>query len=286
VTKYYKAFYKPAADAPTDMTNAVYDTTWRTAPYSHTFTGLAAGGYIDGYMVIDDVLSTIPAVVLAPTFGAAGVPVWVNTASGSGASVPWPVGHISGDLGILVALWSADRPTPAVDAAWTFLGVYGNSTSGYRKFGIWWQRAVSGAMPTVAVIAAGSAAKGGVILTFKNALSSGVPIEVTSNAVQPAATAVVIPSGAGPTVANSLILPMFSTAQVSGQGDLRNPPNFVNADLSGLVDRVVSTPSATTDVGLYVGSGGRAAAGAMGNTLATLTAAQNVTGITLAVKPN
>lgn len=241
--------------------------------------GIAPGDY-NLYRVSDVIAGTVTAALVAPSFKALGT--WANGSSGS-TSVNWPT-HVADDVGILIEVFRADSTPGALSAGWTLLGDLYTLSSTRRRLRLSWKRAASNA-ETAATLTSSAGGRTAAIITFSGCVTTGTPVELIggdgSNSA--ATTAVSIPSGAGPTLEPSLIMPIFVTDQAAGGTSLLSG-GFVNSDLTSIVSRAEYVSPGQAQ-GIYIATANRAAAGAMANTIATLTAAQKIVSATLAFFP-
>lgn len=231
------------------------------------------------YRISDVVSGTVIAAKTMAAFKAVGT--YANGSSGS-ANVNWPT-HVANDVGLLIEVFRADATPGALSAGWTQLcDVYTSSTA-KRRMRISWKRAASGA-ETAATLTASAGGRTAVIVTFSGCLTSGTPCELlgSSNNIV-SATAITIPSGAGPTQDKSLIVPIFATNQAAGGASLLSG-GFVNADLTSLTSRSEYASPGQAN-GIYVGTGGRSVLGAMSDTTATITTACNCVAASIAFYP-
>jgi hypothetical protein len=122
----------------------------------------------------------------------------------------------------------------------------------------------------------------GRILTFRNCLSSGNPIDVAVGGVKAAATTSVTATGVTTTQADD-----FVVVAVSWDLDNAGPviTNWANANLSGFVELGDEGTTQGNGGGIGVAAGIKATAGATGDTTATVTSSINAF-LTIALKGN
>ncbi len=207
---------------------------------------------------------------MAVIFQANGSPVATTTSS---LTVPWPA-HAVDDIGLLLVTSSAGGTTETLNTAngFTLINTYstGSGTTG-TKLSVYWARATTASMASP-VVTGGSDFKYGIIMSFRGAISSGSPIDVTSGGVKASAsTSATIPS-ITTTVADAFYVYAISCDLDSASGFLSSS---TNANITNLTAR--------TNGGSANGGGGAIAAasgdfntpGATGTTTASVTSSIN-----------
>lgn len=217
----------------------------------------------------------------APTFQAVGT-VLDNT--GASAAVSWPA-HLAGDIGFLV--WEASGNSALVTApsGWTELCDLrdASSTAGSR-FRVYWKRAASASEPNVTIPAATdhSLAR---IYTFRGAIVSGSPINVSASDTKPpasASTTATMPS-VTTTADNCLIL--FFCSRPNDAATLTSFGVPVNANLTGLAEAAESGTITGNGGGFVVSYGTMPTAGVTGTTTISKTVSTADARLTVALTP-
>lgn len=215
-----------------------------------------------------------------PAFQAAGTAV-DGTASVSPA---WPA-HAVGDIALLFVESAGGQPaalsTPAGFVAVpnspqaTGVGIAGTRIS------VFWARATSTAMATPTVADAGDHVYAR-ILTYRGVVNTGNPWDVTGGGVKtPASTSVVV-TGVTTTVANTRIVQVVARDNDSAAAAFSAE---TNVNLTGILERSDAGTNRGNGGGFAVWDGAMAAAGATGNTTATVTSSINAF-LTIALAPN
>lgn len=214
-----------------------------------------------------------------PTFVAAG-----GFASSIGADSPsLPIGHTTNDI-LLLFVQSANQevtaPTGYVEVTNSPQGTGTAASIGSTRLSVFWKRD-NGAESDPTVNDSGDHIFV-VILAFRGCVTTGNPWNITSGSVKSTeSTSTSIP-GVTTTVAETLIVAAtgfgidLSGAQVS---------NLANAALSGLVEAFDISDTAGRGGGLGIAVGGKAVAGATGNTTATLANSAAEGYLTIALQP-
>lgn len=217
--------------------------------------------------------------------------------AGASASPAWGT-HASGDRGILVVIQgrtdSATDPGAAtLTTANGFTAITGAHAGATYTDGFLSRRgahvtlfeaeATSGSMsaPTVAGITSNTIAA--FIVVFDGALTGGSAIDVVSTSTNTGSTGTAVTiTGATTTGANEVVL--VALGGISGSV---TPAvgSWANADLSSITERVDYGATASNAMIIACATGGKAAAGAYGNTTATLDFSGTWIGVTVAIKP-
>jgi len=248
-----------------------------SSPYSYSWTNVAAGSYSLTARATDDdgaTTTSSPAVNItvnpaggtSPTYQAVG-----SAASGTGAVTPvWPA-HQSGDVALLIVESANQTITLSTPAG--FAEVTGSpqgtgtaaGTSAVR-LAVFWNRATSSSMANPVVADSGNHTIARII-TFRGAVATGNPWDVTAgNVASSASTSVSIP-GATTTVANTLVVAIVARANDSSSAAASA---WANANLTSLTERVDGGTTSGNGGGFAAATGVKATAGAIGNTTATL----------------
>lgn len=214
-----------------------------------------------------------------PAFQAAG-----TAQSGTGAVSPaWPAHQID-DIALLF-IESTGGGTATLSTPAGFLPVdnspqsTGSGTAGTRLT-VFWARATSAGMATPTVADAGNHVYAQ-ILTYRGAIASGNPWDISGGGVKATASTSVTIAGVSTTAVNTLIVQACSkdtdttAAGFSAQ---------TNANLTGLTERVDAGTTSGNGGGFAVWDGGLATAGPTGDTTATVTSSVNAF-LTIALKP-
>lgn len=150
---------------------------WAGAPQAGLLSELAAAG-ITATLTVPGDLGAIPTSD-APEFVAVGA-----NAEGAGAiSVPWPAGHVVGQLGLLFV--HSRHETVATPAGWNLLVNNGGGGVGTTGAALWvfFRFAISGAEANAAVADSGTYTRG-LILTFSDVLGFGQTLTTAIGAPQ------------------------------------------------------------------------------------------------------
>lgn len=216
----------------------------------------------------------------APMFQASGA-----AQSGTGAvTVSWPA-HAVGDVALLFVESAGGEPV-TLSAPSSFVAVAnspqatGTGTAGTR-LSVFWARATSIAMPAVVVADPGNHVVAR-IFTYRGVINSGDPWDVTGGGVKAAASTAVSVSGVTTATEDTLVVQAVSrdndsasTTAFSGQ---------TNGNLNALAERGEAGTNSGNGGGFAVWDGVKLAAGAIGNTTATVTSSVNAW-LTIALKP-
>ncbi|MBY0268725.1 MAG: hypothetical protein K2X06_02485 [Burkholderiales bacterium] len=210
-------------------------------------------------------------------FQAAGTAV-----SGTGnVTVVWPA-HAINDIALLF-VESAGAQAAALGTPAGFVQVPGSpqTTGAGTRLTVFWARATSAAMASPVVTDPGDHAYARII-TYRGAITTGNPWDVTAGGAKATASTSVSLTGVTTTVPNTLIVQaatreLDSTAAAfSGQ---------TNGNLTGIAERADAGGTAGNGGGFAVWDGVMANPGATGNTTATVTNSVNAF-LTIALKPN
>lgn len=200
-------------------------------------------------------------------------------------TVPWPSGHLVGDIGLLV-LESAGGEAISLNAANGFVEVTnspqatGSGTAGTR-LAMYWCRATSQTMPSPVVNDPGDHING-CILTFRGCIGSGDPFDITGGGVKGTGSTSFSATGVTTTVDRCLIV-------VAGTHDVDTAnPNFdtwANSNLVSITERVDAGSASGNGGGHGVATGVLTSAGASGTTTATHSVSAINAFLTVALKP-
>ena len=215
----------------------------------------------------------------APTFQAAG-----TAATGTGAVSPaWPA-HAIDDIALLF-IESAGGEAATLSTAAGFVAVAnspqatGAGTAG-TQITVFWARATSTSMATPTVADPGDHVYAQ-ILTYRGVINSGNPWDVTGGGVKAAASTSVTVTGVTTTVANTLVVQAVARDDDSSAAEFSAQ---TNVNLTGIAERSDAGTTSSNGGGFAVWDGVKAAAGATGNTTATVTSSINAF-LTIALKP-
>lgn len=221
------------------------------------------------------------AALAAVTFQAAG------TAVGAKAPVSpaWPA-HQANDIALLFVESSGGEPATLSTSA-GFVQVTGSpqatgTTTNGTRITVFWARATSAAMATPTVADPGSHVYAQ-ILTYRGAVASGNPWDVTGGGFKAAATTSVTLTGVTTTVANTLVVQAVARDNNSAAAAFSAQ---TNAALTGIIERSDAGTSTGTSKGggFGVWDGTKATAGTTGSTTATVTSSINAF-LTIALAP-
>lgn len=218
----------------------------------------------------------------APTFVAAGT---TKSDTLPLATVNWPAGHQSGDLGVLVIQTSAEAPGNNPPAGWTEVAASPKSigtgaTAGSVRLSVFTKYAASSSEPSVDIGDSGDH-QIAVILVYRG-VDPTTPFNATSGGTAASGTAVSVPT-LTTTVADCLVLILIANAVDSATAPLTT--GITNANLASITNRKTPQSAVGTGGGVWVGDGGRAVAGAIGATTATLSVASQQALMHLALQP-
>ena len=221
----------------------------------------------------------------APTFVAAG-----TVASGTGAITPaLPAGIASNDI-LLLFLETANQAISISNqngGTWTAVASspQGTGTAGgtsATRLTAFWSR-YNGTQGAPTTSDSGNHQLGRII-ALRGAAASGNPWDVAAGGVESTAdTSGAIP-GATTTVANTLVVAAIATALPDASGTA-NFSSWANTNLVGLTERTDNTVTAGNGGGLGLATGGKAAAGAYGNTTVTVATSATNGLLSIALKP-
>lgn len=215
----------------------------------------------------------------AVTFQAAG-----TAASGTGAVSPaWPA-YTTNDIALLFVEstggQAATLSTPAGFVAVTNSPQATGATTSGTRITVFWARATSAAMtaPTVANPGDHVYAR---ILTYRGAITTGNPWDITGGGVKATASTSVTVTGVTTTVPYTLIVQAVARDNDSTAAAFSAE---TNANLANITERSDAGTTSGNGGGFAVWDGTMAAAGATGNTTATVTSSINAF-LTIALKP-
>lgn len=215
----------------------------------------------------------------APT----GPPAFVAAGTANTAGLNWPT-HSVGDVALLF-VETAGGETPVLSDPAGFAAVAnspqstGAGTAG-TKLSVYWVRATSTAMPGPTITGPADHVYAR-ILTYRGAVTSGNPWDVTGGGVKAAASTAVSVAGVTTTVPNTLVVQAVArdtdnaAAAFSAQ---------TNANLTGITERSDAGTTTGLGGGFAVWDGSKVTAGITGNTTATVTSSINAF-LTVALKP-
>ncbi len=211
----------------------------------------------------------------APVFAAAG------TAVATGLS--WPA-HAAGDIALLFVETPGGQAPSLADAA-GFVQVAnspqatGAGTAG-TMLSVYWARATSAAMagPTVTAPADHAYAR---ILTYRGAIATGNPWDVTGGGIKTAASTAVTVTGITTTVPSTLVVQAVARDNDNAAAAFSAQ---TNANLTGIAERHDAGTTTGLGGGIGIWDGSKATAGAIGNTTATVTSSINAF-LSIALKP-
>ncbi len=220
-----------------------------------------------------------------PTFVAAGA-----VAYGTGAITPaLPSGIATNDI-LLLFLDTSNQtitiPTPN-GGTWTQVtnspqGTGTGGSSGSVALTVFWSR-YNGTQGAPTTSDSGDHQIGRII-AIRGATTSGNPWDVTAGGVDATASTTATIPGATTTVANTLVVVAAAVGLPNSNGTA-NFSAWTNANLSSIAERIDNTRNAGVGGGIGVATGGKATAGAYGNTTVTLAASAKKAMLSLAIKP-
>lgn len=255
---------------------AVWDGVKASAGSIGTTTTALAASISNAYLTI----ALSPSGASAPTFQALGTAV-----SGTGAvTAAWPA-HAIGDIALLF-VESAGGEAVTLSTPATFVAVPGSpqsigTTTAGTRLSVFWARATSTTMASAVVADPGNHVYARIV-TYRGVVASGNPWNVTGGGTDSSLAV----SGVTTTVANTLVV------QAASRDDDSAAVAFsaqTNANLSGIAVRSDAGTTSGSGGGFAVWDGGKASAGATGNT--TVTRAVTTTSVvgnpflTIALKP-
>jgi hypothetical protein len=124
----------------------------------------------------------------------------------------------------------------------------------------------------------------GRIMAIRGAAASGNPWDVTAGGVEATADTSGSIAGATTTVANTLVVTAIATALPDSSGST-NFSAWTNSNLTSLTERIDNTTSQGNGGGLGIATGGKATAGAYGNTAVTCASSSYKAMMSIAIKP-
>ncbi len=204
------------------------------------------------------------------------------TATGT-VTPTWPA-HVAGDVALLF-IESAGGEAATLSAPAGFVAVAnspqatGAGTAG-TQITVFWARATSAAMAAPTVADPGNHVYAQII-TYRGAVATGNPWDVTAGGVKAAASTAVSVTGVTTSVPNTLVV------QAVARDNDSNAAAFsaqANATLTGIAERSDAGTTSNNGGGFAVWDGVKATAGATGNTTATVTSSINAF-LTIALQP-
>ena len=253
-----------------------------TGSFTVTLTATNAGGS-DGETKTNYI--TVSAGGSTPTFIAAGA-----VASGTGAITPaLPAGIAANDI-LLLFLETANQAISISNqngGTWTAVasspqgtGTAGGSSA--TRLTAFWSR-YNGTQGAPTTSDSGNH-QAGRMIAIRGCATSGNPWDMTAGGVESTAdTSGSIP-GATTTVANTLVVAAIATSLPDASGTA-NFSAWANANLVSVTERIDNTRSAGNGGGLGLATGGKATAGAYGNTTVTCTTSAAKGLLSIALKP-
>ena len=219
-----------------------------------------------------------------PTFVAAGA-----VASGTGAITPaLPSGIATNDI-LLLFLNTSDQSISISNqngGTWaqvgTMQGTGTGGSSGSVGLTVYWSR-YNGTQGAPTTSDSGDHQIGRMI-AVRGATTSGNPWDVTAGSVDATASTTTTIPGATTTVANTLVVVAAAVGLPNSTGTA-NFSAWTNANLSSLTERTDNTQAVGVGGGLGSATGGKATAGAYGNTTVTLAASAKKGMMSIAIKP-
>jgi hypothetical protein len=124
----------------------------------------------------------------------------------------------------------------------------------------------------------------GRIIAVRGAVASGNPWNVTAGGVEATADTSGSIAGATTTVANTLVVAAIATA-LPDSSTTSNFSSWTNSNLASVTERTDNTVTAGNGGGLGITTGGKAAAGAYGNTAVTCASSSYKAMMSIAIRP-
>lgn len=205
------------------------------------------------------------------------LPVPVAAGVGNETSVPWPVGHASGQFGLLLV--SVATETVSTPAGWTPLPLSGVSANGARLFA-YYRLATSGAEGNVTIPGVAVNYAWGVIVTFSGVHATS-PIHRIAAYGTPAGST----SGNFPAIrteAPDVLIVNAASWNADNAGPISS--GETNADLGSLTERYDAGTTTGNGGGIIVITGTKAAQGDVGQTAVTLVSS-TLAAMTIALAP-
>ena len=205
--------------------------------------------------------------------------------------------HATDDRGYLIVVQVSDGVGAADPGAATLTdaqgfssvlsigGSYTSVSTRYIRLTVFEAKATSSSMaaPTVAAVGSGSRKVNAAAITaIRGCTTSGSAVDVSSSSTNNASDTSFSVAGATTTVASTLVLVCAGADRGNAVSGV-SFASWANSDLSSVTEREDETN--TTSTGIAATTGGKATAGAYGNTTATIDNASLWAGITLALKP-
>jgi hypothetical protein len=216
----------------------------------------------------------------APTYQAVGTAV---NGTGAGLAPAWPA-HVSGDIALLF-VEAAGGDAISLTTANGFVQVTnspqatGTGTAGTR-IAVYWCRATSSSMSAPVLADSGDHTYAR-ILTFRGVIATGDPWDATGGGVKASASTAVTATGVTTGVPNTLIV-VGVTKDLDAVAAFASA--WANANLVSITERADAGTTSGGGGGIAVAEGVKSAAGATGNTTATVTSSINAF-LTIALKP-
>lgn len=213
--------------------------------------------------------------------GGSPVPTWIGngTLFGNTNSVTatWPT-HQTDDIGILfIKTDNQDPPATPTGCTPIYTPTGTGTPGGFTGLGVklwaYWIRATSNAMPGISTGDSGTQ-NIAIIMAFRGCKTSGSPIDATGTDVATTSTSVTIP-GLTTTGPNRLVVAACGISAPDAT-NTANASGWTNADLTSLSEILDQATISGPGGGFVAAAGGKASAGTVGSTTATLanTAAQ------------
>jgi hypothetical protein len=207
---------------------------------------------------------------MAVAFQAVGTAVSATTGT---LSVAWPT-HLVKDIALLFVTSSGGGTTGTLSTAsgFTLINTYttGSGTAG-TQLSVYWARATTTSMANP-VVTAGSDFKYGVIATFRGALTSATPIDISGGSVKASASTSATISAVTTTNAGTHVITAISSDVSSASAFVTS---YTNANLSGLTKRFDAGTVSGGGGGISFASGDWASTGSTGTTAVVLTSTIN-----------
>ena len=220
-----------------------------------------------------------------PTFVAAG-----TVAYGTGAITPaLPSGIATNDI-LLLFLNTSNQAISISNqngGTWTQVtnspqGTGTGGSSGSVALTVFWSR-YNGTQGAPTTSDSGDHQIGRMI-AIRGATTSGDPTNITAGGVDATASTTASLPGATTTVANTLVVVACATGLPNSNGT-SNFSAWTNSNLSSITERIDNTRNVGVGGGIGVATGGKATAGAYGNTTVTLAASAKKAMMSIAIKP-
>jgi hypothetical protein len=267
-----------------------------SVPGDATGADLTVAASIEGGVVADnssagfELTVSVSLAAGAASGGTSAMPIYVDrtgpSSSTGGFQLAWPT-HQSGDIGILIAETSGDDSTLTITSPSGWAHVTGSpvvdvaSTAG-SKLQVLWYRATSASEAGVNIPDPGDHLLAG-LFTFRGCAASGNPWDVTATGTKTTASTTATAPGVTTTVANALILNIVGRPDDASAVTHFSSPT--NANLTSLTEIREGGTTSGNGGGFVLVTGGKASAGATGDTTITKSASTTDTYVTIALKP-